>query len=146
MWYFQNFRFLYFQVSVVLGNMEIQIYQKYRFLEFPETWKFQNFGSNKYFTFCKLTCSFTSMFTSFFPCFSVIFIFANAYEVLSDTHILYLAAIFVLSYVGPFMDSLVEGICFFSFMPITFEIVDTCVSIQNTNAYKEWSKSHKCFT
>ena len=37
--------------------------------------------------------------------------------------------------------------CFFSpFMPITFEIVHTCVSIQSTNAHEVLSDSHKYFT
>ena len=37
-------------------------------------------------------------------------------------------------------------ISFSLFMPITFEIVHTCVSKQNTNAHEVLSDSHKYFT
>ena len=39
-----------------------------------------------------------------------------------------------------------RNISFSSFMAITFEIVHTCVSVQNTNGYEVLSDSHKYFT
>ena len=43
----------------------------------------------------------------------------------------------------PYME---DVFVFFLFMPIAFEIVCSCVSIQNTNAYEILSYSHKFFT
>ena len=76
--------------------------------------------------------------------------FAIAYEVLSESHKKWshLASIFVLSHEVPLLYFLFgRHICLFLFMSITFEIVYTCVSIQNTKAYayETLSDIHKYF-
>ena len=52
-------------------------------------------------------------------------------------NISHLADIFVLLHLWPLIDSLFgRHIYFFLFMPISFEILHTCVYIQNTNAHE----------
>ena len=54
---------------------------------------------------------------------------------------------FVLSHLWPLKTSLIGTHTAFSHMPTTtVEIVQTCVSINNTNAYDVLSDSHKYFT
>ena len=63
------------------------------------------------------------------------------------TDILHLIAMLVPSHLQSFTFSLFDRyIHFFSFMPITFEIVHIWVSIHNTNAYEVFSDSDKYFT
>ena len=60
---------------------------------------------------------------------------------------MHLGTIVILSHLWPLMYSLFgRHISFSSFTPITFEIIHTCVSIQNTNAHEFLSDSHKYFT
>ena len=80
-------------------------------------------------------------------CSGVIFTLCNAYEVLLQLiKISHLGAIFLLSHVWPIMESMFDRhISFSLFMPISFDIVNTYVYIQNTNAHEVWGDSLKYF-
>ena len=75
------------------------------------------------------------------PCLAVIFVLKNAYKVLSDIHKYFTFGSHI------FFFHIYDHLCipcledFFSFVPVTFEIVHTCVSINNINTYTGLSKS-----
>ena len=56
------------------------------------------------------------------------------------------AALFVLLYLGPLVYFLFGKHILSLFMPKTFEIVHTCISIYNANTYEMLNNSYKHFT
>ena len=79
--------------------------------------------------------------------FLVIFVFAKAYQVLSDDHIYFTFDIHISSFIS--MTSHVFLVWKFSpqsYRPKTFETVYMCVSIHNANTHEVLSDSDKYFT
>ena len=58
----------------------------------------------------------------------------------------HLTTIYFVTYEHLNIPYLAQHISFSSFMPITFEIVHTSVSLQNTNGHEVLSDNHKYFT
>ena len=108
--------------------------------------------SNKCFTFVGHICSFISMTPEvFFAWQSCLFCFVLQMPLKFLQHfiniILCLTAKFVLWHQWQFLYSLFSRhILFSSFIPLTLEIIDTCVSLQNNTGHEVLTYSHKYVT
>ena len=109
-------------------------------------------NSQKYFTFVIHIYSFTCMISSvffiwqwYFVCFFV-FLQMCIKLLLQFINMLHLAAILVLWHQWQIMYLMFSRHIFYLFMPLTFEIIHTCVSMKNTNDHEVLHDSHKYFT
>ena len=83
------------------------------------------------------------------PCLAVIcffFVFVNAKDCNSCIYYTWQLYLFFLIYDHLHIPCLADMILFFFFVPITFEMLHKCKSIQNTNAHEMLSANQKHFT